>query len=89
MSVSLNPQGETLSLSWAEKRRTTKLTYPDGHQLTYQYDALDRVSQAGSSATFTYTKDGWVKTIGYGNGLQTTYAYDNRRRARTLYSRGA
>ena len=27
----------------------TKITYPDGYQLTYGYDALDRISQAGAN----------------------------------------
>jgi len=56
------------------------LTYPDSFQLTYTYDALDRLKTAGSYAAFTYTLDDKVYTVRYGNGVQTTYSYDVRSR---------
>ena len=70
----------TTLLEYDAASHLSRLTYPDGNQLSYGYDALDRVSQAGSFASFTYTKDDNMKTITYGNGIQTTYTCDNRGR---------
>ncbi len=80
----------TTSFNYDAESRLTRLTYPDGYQLNYQYDGLDRVSSLGSLGSFTYTKDDKVKTITYGNGIQTTYTYDSRSRAtRILVKDGA
>ena len=53
--------------------------YPDGSTDSFTYDALNRVSRMnGGSMNFTYTLDDKISTIKYGNGVQTTYSYNNR-----------
>jgi RHS repeat-associated protein len=53
--------------------------YPDSSTDTFTYDALNRVSSMdGAVVNFTYTADNKLNTITYGNGVQTTYGYNNR-----------
>jgi RHS repeat-associated protein len=54
------------------------LTYPDATTLTYTYDAMNRVKEVGGTATFSYTVDDKINNITYGNGVVTTYSYNNK-----------
>lgn len=46
-----------------------RAVYPDGENVNYAPDALDRATQVGSYATgLTYFPDGEVKDFNYGNG---------------------
>lgn len=75
--------GGTRYTKWFEydaANRLTKLVYPDGYVLNYQYDSLDKVKSLGSFGNFTYTKDDKIKTLTSGNGILTTYTYDPRGR---------
>jgi RHS repeat-associated protein len=56
------------------------MTYPDGYSLSFTYDSLNRVKQAGSLASFAYTFDSKLSKITYGNGQVATYSYDIRDR---------
>ncbi|TLY17896.1 MAG: RHS repeat protein, partial [Thaumarchaeota archaeon] len=54
--------------------------YPDGYALSISYDALNRVHQLGTFATFLYTPDSKLSRISYGDGQVATYSYDSRDR---------
>jgi RHS repeat-associated protein len=66
--------------------RLTKLTYPDGDQVMYQYNdrsLLQRITGGPSGSiisSVSYRASGQLASIGYGNGVGTTYAYDPRLR---------
>lgn len=63
--------------------RLTKLTYPDGENVEYAYDAnsglLEKVFNSTNSTNYVnsinYNAKGQTKTIQYGNGTQTDYTY--------------
>ena len=80
--------------------RLQEITYPDGEVVTYGYDAggqVKTVTGVHNGLTTTYVADiaydafGQRTYIEYGNGVRTTYAYDEDRRwldsVRTLNSR--
>ncbi|MDH5783039.1 MAG: hypothetical protein OEZ35_05180 [Candidatus Bathyarchaeota archaeon] len=64
--------------------RVTKTTYPDGLEICYEYDNLNRITQIYSGeyafATFSYNFDDTLASVSYGNGVRTTYTYDIRHR---------
>jgi RHS repeat-associated protein len=64
--------------------RLTKTTYPNGLEVFYEYDNLNRLERVHGNnityATFSHNFDNTVSSITYGNGLQTTYTYDSRLR---------
>ena len=60
--------------------RVTEMTYPDGFGLDMKYDDLNRLRRAVGFATFNYTVDNRLLTVGYDNGVTTSYAYDSRGR---------
>lgn len=69
--------------------RRTKLTYPDGFYLTYEYnngDQLTAIKENGTTAIATFTADDYSrrKTLTRGNGVTTTYHYDNQSRLSQL-----
>jgi len=59
-------------------------TYPDGTNVKYSIDALNRIANVTTSsntlATFTYTNSSKIAKIIYGNGVQTSYTYDSLNR---------
>ncbi|MGH2687537.1 MAG: RHS repeat domain-containing protein, partial [Actinomycetota bacterium] len=66
--------------------RLATLTYPDGEQVDYDYDAegrLDRVTTPGPAPDYVtdleWTPAGQLESMTYGNGAETTYSYDPER----------
>ncbi|MGO3708257.1 MAG: SpvB/TcaC N-terminal domain-containing protein [Mesonia hippocampi] len=67
-----------------------QITYPDGEQVSYIYDAVGQLKQIQSNmptagntqilSNIVYNQYGERVSITYGNGTTTTYNYDNRRR---------
>ncbi len=59
-------------------------TYPDGTTVSMSIDPMNRattVKTGGTTlATITYRPDSTIGNITYGNGVQSTYKYDNRGR---------
>ena len=74
----INGTAYTVRYSYDRASNILSILYPDNFNLTYSYDALERVSHVGAYATFTYTKDGQIATIAYANGVNTTYTYNSR-----------
>ena len=64
--------------SYDKASNIVMLTYPDGYKLNYTYDALERVSNVGSFANFSYTLDDKISAITYANGVVTSYSYNSR-----------
>ncbi|MGC1119963.1 MAG: RHS repeat-associated core domain-containing protein, partial [Candidatus Methanofastidiosia archaeon] len=74
--------------------RLTKITYPDGMQILYSYDDLDRITEIkryvdGSNDEILmddvqYDVDSMLTQFDYGNDLQATFSYDSKDRISTL-----
>ena len=66
--------------------RLTRLTYPDGDEIHHSYNSrslLDRIYGAALGdviGSLAYRPSGQMASIGYGNGVATSYAYDSRLR---------
>jgi len=82
-------QEYTLRYQYDAASNLIQLTYPDAYQLQYTYDAMKRITQVGNLATLTYQKDDRIGSITYGNGVQTTYLYDNRGRPTRILTRNS
>jgi RHS repeat-associated protein len=83
----INSQTYTLTYQYDAASNLLKLTYPDGYQVSYKYDALNRVTSAGTLApTITYRKNNQLSTITYGNGDQTAYSYDQLGRVSRIHT---
>ena len=72
--------------------RTTRLTYPDNDEVTYQYNerTLLKCIPGGPNgnilSNLVYRPSGQQAQIDYGNGVRTTYDYDNRLRLNHLFT---
>jgi RHS repeat-associated protein len=69
--------------------RRTRLTYPDGVYLTYDFDVLGRTSAIRDSGgvaqvSFGYDSAGRRNSLAYANGVATSYTYDPIGRLATL-----
>lgn len=64
-----------------------KLVYPDGYELTYDYDYFDRPNgvNGGTIAQLTYAEDDAIEKVIYGNGVTTHYSYDWARRLSRIH----
>jgi len=73
--------------------RVTRMIYPDNDEVTYQYNArslLDGISGGPTGNILSglgYLPSSQQERLNYGNGVRTTYAYDNRARLTTLDTR--
>jgi RHS repeat-associated protein len=74
----------TISYAYDQASNLVSITYPDGTNVNYSFDPLNRASlvKTGSTtlATITYRPDSTIANITYGNGVQTFYHYDKRGR---------
>jgi len=74
----------TLNYNYDGVGNLVSTTYPDGTQVKYSIDALNRVANVTSGgntlAAFTYTNSSLISKITYGNGVKTTYTYDQLNR---------
>jgi len=61
--------------------RLAKMIYPDGLEVSYEYDNLNRITRLYSGnytfASFDYNVDNMPNSVSYGNGLNTRYTYDS------------
>jgi RHS repeat-associated protein len=74
--------------------KPTDVTYPDGMQILYSYNDLNRTTEIkryvdGSNDetlmdNIQYNTQGLLTQADYGNGLQVTFSYDSRDRISTL-----
>jgi hypothetical protein len=70
--------------------RVTTMIYPDNDQVSYQYNdrgLLARIPGGPSGSILSnlvYAPSAQQQQIDYGNGVRTTYAYDNRQRLISL-----
>lgn len=83
----------TVSAEYDVAGRRTRLAWPDGFFVAYDYDTLGNMLKirengvltgAGVLATFTYDSLGNRATVARGNGTTTNYTYDNISRLATL-----
>src|SRR3989454_7800139 len=66
--------------SYDQAGDVVSIQYPDSYLLSFTYDAVNRVKKVGSFATVAYTVDDKMRSITFGNGEVTNYAYDSRGR---------
>jgi YD repeat-containing protein len=70
--------------------RITTMVYPDNDQVSYQYNdrgLMGRIIGGPSGSILSnlvYAPSAQQQQIDYGNGVRTTYAYDNRQRLSSL-----
>ncbi len=73
-----------LSYSYDQVGNIAAISYPDGTKVNFSIDPMNRATtvKTGSTtlATITYRPDSRMSNITYGNGVQSTYHYDNRGR---------
>ncbi|MCC5640462.1 hypothetical protein LC593_32470 [Nostoc sp. CHAB 5844] len=73
----------------ASDNRLETVTLPSGETITYQYNDAGQVtsqtSSTSGSVSFTYTKEGAVKTMTDSTGI-TTYRYDSNKRLEGINS---
>ena len=78
--TSVTGGGQTVSYQYDVAGNRTHLTYPDGKQVTYGYDALNRLitltDWVSRTTAYTYDAVGNPVTLAYPNGTNTAYAYD-------------
>ncbi|MGO8678836.1 MAG: toxin TcdB middle/N-terminal domain-containing protein [Limisphaerales bacterium] len=92
----LSPQPSTglvsyqTSFQYDSMDRITTLVYPDNDQVSYQYNERGLLGSiaggpsGGILSGLVYAPSAQQAQIDYGNGVQTTYAYDRRRRLTSL-----
>jgi len=95
LSPTLTPESSKLvayktAFEYDSVDRVTRMIYPDNDEVTYQYNArslLDGISGGPTGNILSglgYLPSAQQERIGYGNGVQTSYAYDNRARLTRL-----
>jgi RHS repeat-associated protein len=81
-SIGGNPY--TLSYAYDQAGNIAAITYPDNTKVNFLIDPMNRATtvKSGSTtlATIAYRPDSRVANITYGNGVLSTYRYDNRGR---------
>ena len=95
LSPTLQPASSTLvayktAFEYDSLDRVTRTIYPDNDEVTYRYNArslLEGISGGPSGSIVSglgYLPSAQQERIGYGNGVQTSYAYDTRARLMRL-----
>lgn len=98
ISPTLSPDSSKLvayrtAFEYDSMDRVTRMVYPDNDEVKYQYNArslLDGISGGPTGNILSglgYLPSAQLEGINYGNGVRTTYAYDNRARLTTLDTR--
>ncbi|AZS13822.1 carbohydrate-binding protein [Paenibacillus lutimineralis] len=76
-----DPKQRTVNYTWTPVGNKASLTTPDGKQTTYDYDALNRLSNVkdhtGTTA-YTYNAAGQLIEKTVANGSTTQYSYNSR-----------
>lgn len=85
----------TVKYGYDDNGNVTTLTYPDGHQVEYTYDGLNRMTSVSDwnkkTINYTYRKDSKLCRVDYPNGMHTDYDYDKAGRLvgkKTILSNG-
>ena len=72
---------KTLQHSYDSLGRVSSLTYPDGEQITYNYDAQGRLSSVSDYVTaMNWSSTGQLLAMEYANGTVNTFNYNAERR---------
>ena len=68
-----------LNYRYTTNGQLESIAYPDGKQIRYSYDSLQRPQQiqydSQAIANYTYNPNGTLSTMTYGNNTRTTYSY--------------
>lgn len=81
------------ALEYDASDRVTAITYPDGDQLAYEYNARGTVQSVSGGPSgrilgaIQYLPSGQQSQVDYGNGVRSTSAYDSRLRLTSLVTR--
>jgi len=77
-----NVQGSvyTVNYGYDGVGNVVELVYPDSSALSMEYDFANRLRTVGGVASLTYTLTDKVGSIVYGNGVVSSYSYDDRDR---------
>jgi len=74
----------SLTYSYDSAGNLVRLVYPDNTVISYSIDPMNDITavKVGSTtlANVTYSNGNRISSIGYGNGVRTTYGYDSRSR---------
>lgn len=95
LSPTLSPQPSSLvayrtTFDYDSMDRVTRMGYPDNDQVSYEYNArslLVRIVGGPSGSVVSnlvYLPSGQQEQIAYGNGVRTSYHYDERQRLTSL-----
>ncbi|ADU15334.1 RHS repeat-associated core domain-containing protein [Asticcacaulis excentricus] len=82
------PKG-SVSYQYDTHGKRTRLTYPDGFYVTYEYndgDQLVAIKENGTTTIASFTADDYSRrhVLNRGNGVTTTYDYDSQSRLNGL-----
>lgn len=74
-------RGRTVAYEYDESGNRTKMTYPDGSELTYEYDKKNRMTDIhdltdSGNYQFVYDNNDRRTLLTYPNGVTTSYQYD-------------
>ena len=69
-----------MTYDWESDSHLAGLTYPNGRKVTYQFDALDRVTSMNGTATYSYIGAYRVGERASANGISLKPEYDALRR---------
>lgn len=86
-AITMDGATRTVSYQYDANGNRTRVTYPDGNYVTYNYDGLDRPSsilRSGSAtvASYSYNADG--TRASFNGGVNTSYGYDTIGRLTSL-----
>jgi RHS repeat-associated protein len=83
-------------LSYDNLNRMIERTYPDGDRVGCSYDNLERLEQVQGPnggamivSSISYSPEGEIENIIYGNGIETSYSYDSRHRLQEVLTSGS
>lgn len=71
-------QGQETRYEWGDREKLRTITYPDGYQVTYDYDEALRVTKVTDgtvTARYAYDPHGRLKEKTVGDRLHTLYGY--------------
>jgi RHS repeat-associated protein len=79
--TAVNDNGRSVAYLYDNAGNRLRVTWPDSYYVTYDYDALNKVTaikQNGTTTLASYTRDDLTRRTAatYGNGASTSYAYE-------------
>jgi len=91
--VAATQKAYTTGYAYDSADHLTRLTYPDGFQVNYTYDALGNVASVNDGSGkliaggFSYSASGRLLGVAYGNSTSSNYTYDALDRMVTLQTK--